>query len=122
MFDFNVIADIEIIISLVLAIIFTAGYATLFRWRKTSAGRAILYLFTAWIVVSLISFFAVWVSPDYWLRPVWRALGWGFVVFALLNLLYVLGRSFFKHEHPLAYVEPRHTNEIPIVKKDQGRD
>lgn len=121
MLDFNLIADIEIAVAFGLAIAFTLGYVSLFRWRKTAAGQAIFYLFLSWVLVTTISFLAVWIGPDFWLRPLWRALSWGFVVFTLGNLLWVLYRSFRKHEHPLAYVEPRHTNEIPIVKKESDR-
>lgn len=115
---FNSAADIEIIVAFALAIMFTGGYMGLFRWTKTRAGRAIAYLFLSWVVVTTISFLAIWVGPDYWLRPFWRALGWAFVVFTLGNLLWTLYRSFRKHEHPLAYVEPRATEEIPILKRD----
>ena len=113
------IADIEVIAALVLAIIFTAGYVIFFNWRKTAAGRAIFYLFASLIVVSALSFLAVWISPDYWLRPVWRALGWGFVVFSLVNLLWVLWKSFRQDENPLATIESRHTDEIPTITEKE---
>ena len=119
MLDFlMVVSDIELYVAFGLAVIFTTGYMLFFNWRKTAAGRSIFYLFLSWVVITIVSLISTWLGPDYFLRPVWRFLAWSFVVFTLSNLLWVLWRSFRKHEHPLAYVEPRHTEEIPILRKE----
>lgn len=117
----NGLADVETYVALSLAVIFTIAYAGFFHWRKTRAGRAIFYLFLSWVILTSVSLVTMWMGPHYVFRPLWRVLAWSFVVFTLVNLLYVLGRSFLKHEHPLANVQPRHTEELPIVKKEDDR-
>jgi len=114
----TVIAGVETLISLILAFVFTFVYALLFRWWKRPEGRAILYLFLALLSVSLIAVLAVWVSPDYWLRGIWRAVGWGFVVFALGNLLRLLWKN-FRHGSNIT-VERKPTGETPIIRKHEG--
>lgn len=116
---FDTIADIEVILAVVLAAVFTGLYAGFFKWRKTRAGRAVMYVFISWVAISLISFLAIWVDPEYWGRPFFRMLGWGAVVFAVCNLIWTLVHYFFKTPAPIQ-LEPRHTTEIPIVNSREG--
>lgn len=118
---FNAVADVEIIIACVLSVIFTASYMIFFNWRKTSAGRAIMYLFLSWVFLTAISLAAVLVDPGYWGRPIFRVIGWGFVIFALGNLIRVLLYNFRVKAKPLN-LEPRHTQEVPVVKRKEDDD
>lgn len=86
----NAIADIFVIIAFSAMLIFTATYVTLFRWRKTKAGRAILYVFTALLAVTTLSFLARWIGPGYWGREWFRVAVWGLTVVAVFNLVRVL--------------------------------
>lgn len=113
----NTIADVEVFVAFGLSLVFTGAYMVFFNWRSTRAGRAIMYLFLSWIAVTTISFLAVWIGPDYWLRPLWRMLGWGAVIYALVNLVLTLVHYFFKKPEQIR-LEARHTSDIPVVKDE----
>lgn len=114
------IANIEIIVAFVLTALFTIAYGTLFRWTKRAAGRAVFLFFCSVIVVLTLSLLGVWLG-DYFLRPLWRMLGWSAVVAASGNLLRVLWLSHRKGTAPL-FVEPRRTQELPVVSDSRAAD
>lgn len=116
----NVVADTLIVVAFLLMLAFTASYVSFFRWSKTKAGRAILFVFTSLLVVTLLSLLPRWVGQDYWLREWFRVFGWGFTVVAVLNLIRVLWYNFLLDKSPLS-LEPR-THPIPTVDSDKNKE
>lgn len=114
----SVVAGVETFIAAVLALIFTFVYLIGFRWWKTPEGRAVLYLFGSLLAVTFVAMLAVIISPDYWLRGVWWAIGWALVVFSLGNLLRLLWRNFRRDAHDFV-VERKPTGENPIIRKHE---
>lgn len=115
----NSIADFLILIAFVAALVFAISYVSFFRWQKTKAGRAILYVFVSWIGVTLISLLARFIGQDYWMREWFRLIGWGLVVFAVINLIRVLWYNFVKGSAPLS-LESRHdTASTPVIDSGQ---
>ena len=102
----NAVADIFILIAFSAMLIFTASYVVFFRWRKTKAGRAILYVFAALLAVTAPSLMGRWIGPDYWMREWFRVICWGLTVIAVLNLIRVLWYNFIVGGKPLS-LEPR---------------
>lgn len=102
----NNIADVFILIAFSAMLIFTASYLVFFRWRKTKAGRAILYVFLSLLAVTALSLMARWVSTDYWMREWFRVVLWGLTVIAVVNLIRVLWYNFLSKSSPLS-LEPR---------------
>ena len=98
----NDLADIFILISFVLMVVFTTSYMVFFLWRKTKAGRAILFTFSALLVVTLLSLLSRWIGQDYWMREWFRAIGWFLVTIAVLNLVRVLWWNFLSNATPLS--------------------
>lgn len=108
----NDVADIFILVAFSAMLIFTASYVVFFRWRKTKAGRAILYVFSALLAVTLLSLLSRWIGQDYWMREWFRVVGWGLTVIAVLNLIRVLWYNFVTGGKPLS-LEPRtQPNEV----------
>lgn len=101
-------ADIAIFVAVVAYLAFVV-YGVLYQWRRRRAGRAVFFAFASLLLVSAISFLAVWVGTDYWLRPLWRAVAWSVAAFAAIYLIYALLRNWNKRER--IEIEPR-TGEI----------
>lgn len=102
----NAVADVFIIIAFSAMLVFTVSYLLFFRWRKTKAGRAILYVFAALLAVTAISLVSRWIGPDYLFREWFRIIVWGLTVIAILNLIRVLWYNFVVGSTPLR-LEPR---------------
>lgn len=116
---FNFIADVAAAVTFGGMLVFVFLYSTFYQWKKRKAGKSVLFLALALVVVALISFLALWVSPDYWLRPFWQMSGWLFAVFSVGYLLYALLYN-WKNRHPIEIPRKTHTGrtaEIPVVKE-----
>lgn len=105
------IADIEILVALVAAVAFTVSYASFFNWRKTAAGRAVMWVFLSLITVSGIAALARWIGPDYFLREWFRAIGWAFVAYSVVHLVFVLWSNWGKG-HSNLDLERKHQDNL----------
>lgn len=97
----DLIADVGVIVALIGAIVFTVSYAVFFNWRKTPAGRALMYVFLSLSAVAALVFLAIWVSPTYWGRDVIRVVTWWSVAIAMIRLVWVLWSNWRTHRPPL---------------------
>ena len=102
---FNKIADVAALSCFIGLVAFIALYMSFYQWRKRRAGKSVLLLAWAFVVISAISTAALWIGPDFWLRPLWRMMGWLFGLFAVGYLVYALLYN-WKDRHPLM-IEPR---------------
>ena len=108
---FNTWADVAVIFTLSFYTLFTFIYGRFYQWKKRRAGRGVFFTMLTILFVALISFLAIWISEDYWLRPMWRALAWSFAAWAGAYLLYALLRNWNSGEK--IEIEPR-TGTIPL--------
>lgn len=97
---FNQIADISALTVFGGMILFIILYSTFYQWKKRKAGKSVLFLAVAMVTIAFISSLAIWIGPDYWLRPFWRMAGWLFGVYAVGYLLYALLYN-WKDRHPI---------------------
>lgn len=91
-----VIGDWVMVGALVGLITFTVSYGLFFSWRKTAAGRAIMYLalaMDAWSIQSLVAR----MNPDYFARE-WIRLVVYIVVFVMVwGLVATLWRTWHRN-------------------------
>lgn len=86
-------ADVGIIVAVLACIAFVVSYAFFFQWRRTPAGRSLLYFVIALLSVAIISYLARWFGPEYWGRAVLRPLTWWAVAVTAIRLTFVLWTS-----------------------------
>lgn len=115
------IGDTGWLLAEVLVIAFLISYTGFFAWRKTAAGRAVVYTFIGLSFLVLTAVLVVIFGPDYWGREVVRlVVAWGLVL-ALARLIWVLWSNFRHGEPPLKVEEREHhrrTDSIPTVKEE----
>lgn len=113
---FNFIADVAAAVTFGGMVVFIILYSGFYQWKKRRAGKSVLFLALALVVVAFVSVLALWIGPDYWLRPFWRMTAWLFAVYAVGYLIYALLYN-WKNRHPIEI--PRRdpnvkTSEIPV--------
>lgn len=113
---FNLVADIAAAVTFGGMVLFVILYSSFYQWKRRRAGKSVLFLALAMVIVAGISFLALWISPDYWLRPFWRMSGWLFAVYAVGYLLYALLYN-WKNRHPIEIPRKLSTTEIPIQEE-----
>lgn len=113
----DVIADVGIIVASVGALVFVVSYASFFAWRRTTAGRAVMYVFLALLSVALLAFLGRWVGPDYWGRELARPLVWWAVALAVARLVWVLWSNWRASTPPLDIPVRKDTTTIPTTEE-----
>ena len=113
---FNLIADVAALTAFFGMVLFTVLYSTFYQWKRRRAGKSVLFLALAFVAVALVSVLALWIGPDYWLRPFWRAIAWLFAIYAVGYLLYALLYN-WKNRHPIEI--PRKTVTSPIRTQEE---
>jgi hypothetical protein len=87
-----VIGDIVMLLAILGTMTFTISYAAFFAWRKTPAGRSLMYFvlaLDAWAIQS----FAARLSPDYWGREWVRLVVYILIAMTVWRLVASLWRS-----------------------------
>jgi hypothetical protein len=107
----EVIADIEILIAGVGAIVFAVSYGVFFAWRSTPAGKSLMYF-----VVSLVALFCLnaagrWLGPDYWARDYVRVAVYTALLVTMWRLVVVLWRSWRRESRFEIAAKPKRTKE-----------
>jgi MFS family permease len=113
-------ARVAILVAFIAYLAFTVVYGLLYQWKKRRAGRAVFFSYISLIVVSLLSLLTAWVGEDYWLRPLWRAIGLTGVAFAGIYLIYALLRNWNRQEK--IEIEPKTgpTKKVGRFDPNQG--
>jgi hypothetical protein len=83
-------ADFGIVVAFAAALVFVISYASFFNWRRTPAGRALLYVFVSLIAVAFLALLGRFIGPEYFGRYVLRPLVWWSVAAAMIRLVWVL--------------------------------
>lgn len=89
----ELIADIEILIGAGGAIVFAISYGLFFAWRKTPAGRSLMYFVLSLIALFCLNAIGRWTGGDYWGRDVIRIVVYSTLVFTMWRLVFVLWSS-----------------------------
>lgn len=89
----DLIADVGIVVAFLAAFVFVISYAMFFNWRKTQAGRSLLYFVISLVAVAALSFLGRWIGQDYWGREFIRPLVWWLVAGTAIRLTWVLWTS-----------------------------
>lgn len=92
-------ADIGIIVAFAAALTFVISYASFFNWRRTAAGRALLYVFVSLIAVAFLALLGRFIGPEYLGRYVLRPLVWWSVAAAMIRLVWVLWSNWRRTSH-----------------------
>lgn len=86
------VGDIVMLTAITGVIVFAASYALFFAWRKTHAGRALMY-FTSALAVWAVQSFAARLNPDYWGRAWSRVFVYLLISVTVWGLVVTLWRS-----------------------------
>lgn len=103
------IGDILMLVALAEMVIFASSYASFFNWRKTAAGKSLMYLslaLIAWAAQSSLSRF----DPSYFGREWVRIIAYGVIVYAMGRLIVTLWRNWKRT--PYIKIEPRKKEEV----------
>ena len=96
----DMIADTFAILSFAGISIFIILYSTFYYWRKRKAGKAIMYVSVAYVLVTIVSSLSIIFGDSFELRPVLRVPVWAFGVGAVGYLLYALLYN-WRDRHPI---------------------
>lgn len=89
----DLISDIEILIAGAGALVFTFSYAGFFNWRKTQAGRALMYFVLSLDALFLLNGLGRWFGPDYVGREILRPVIYSILVLTIWRLVFVLWKN-----------------------------
>lgn len=89
----NLIGDVEVLVAGAGAIVFAISYMTFFNWRKTQAGRALLYFVLSLCALFILNSLGRWGGDDYPYREWVRSTTYTVLVVAMWRLVWVLWRN-----------------------------
>lgn len=89
----NLIGDIEIFIAGAGAIVFALSYASFFNWRKTQAGKALMYFVLSLVALFILNALGRWTGSEYPLREYVRFAVYTGIVITVWRLVWVLWRN-----------------------------
>lgn len=112
---FNSIADIAALVTFFGMVVFIILYSGFYQWTRRRAGKSVLFLALSFVAVALVSVLALWIGPEFWLRPFWRMAAWLFAVYSVGYLVYALVYN-WKDRHPIQ-IDPR-TGPLDPVRKE----
>jgi chromate transport protein ChrA len=95
------LGDLIMIAAAVGAIVFAVSYSFFFNWRKTAAGRALMYFVWSLIVVFTNNTIARFAGTDYPFREWVRIVVYIGVAVTIWRLVWVLWRNWRSGEIPL---------------------
>lgn len=99
--------DLVMTIAMIGAFIFAVSYATFFNWRRTEAGRALMYFVLALVLWAALSTFTRLVT-DYPFREWVRLAVYIAIVVSIGRMIYTLWTSWRRTPQP---IEPRPPKE-----------
>lgn len=86
------VGDLVMFTAIMGAFVFAASYAIFFSWRKTHAGKALMF-FVCSLLLWATQSFAARMNPDYWGRPYSRILVYALISVTVWGLVATLWRS-----------------------------
>jgi hypothetical protein len=89
----ELIADIEILIGAIGAVVFAVSYGVFFDWRKTPAGRSLMYFVLSLIALFTLNAIGRWTGGEYWGRDIIRIAVYSTLVLTIWRLVVVLWSS-----------------------------
>lgn len=95
------IGDALLVIAAVGAAVFAVSYASFFDWRKTPAGRALLYFVVSLVVVFVNNAAARLIGPEYPFREWVRLAVYSAVTITIWHLVRVLWSNWRTDRPPL---------------------
>lgn len=104
------VGDVIMAISMFEALAFAVSYAVFFRWRKTAAGRSLMYFVGALVLWAGISTLTRFVG-DYPAREFIRIIVYLAIAIAMGRMVFTLWRSW---RHTPQKIKPRPTREHPV--------
>lgn len=117
------ITDVQTIIVAVLGAVFLFIYTRFFNWRKTKPGRALVYLIVALELIALSGALARNLGNIYPGRELVSFLSWGSAIWASINMLWVLMKSWGKRESfAVPPKEPRSTAPTATIEQQEGNN
>lgn len=114
----NQVGDVEIFIAGAGAVVFAASYGAFFSWRKTAAGKALMYFILSLIGLCLLNALGRWIGDDYLWRPYLRFTVYTAIAVTIWRLVIVLWRNWRRGDETPLDVETRHRDE-QIESKEQ---
>lgn len=93
--------DALLLLAAIGAFVFAVSYASFFDWRKTSAGRALLYFVISLVVVFANNAAARLIGPDYPMREWVRLAVYSAVAVTIWHLVRVLWSNWRTDRPPL---------------------
>jgi chromate transport protein ChrA len=96
------IGDLIMIAAAIGAVVFAVSYSFFFNWKKTPAGRALMYFVWSLIVVFINNTIARLAGVDYPFREWVRIAVYVAVALTIWQLVWVLWRNWRSGEVPLA--------------------
>lgn len=117
------ITDVQTVIVAILGAAFLFVYTRFFNWRKTAVGRALVYLIVSLELIALSGALARNLGNIYPGRELVSFIAWGAAIWASLNMLWVLVKSWNRKE-PIAVPpkEPRQTMPTATIKRQEEND
>lgn len=130
-----VVSNVLLAYSAIMLVLFLIAYIAIFDPKATTGGKLIFRFMISLVGVISLSFIGIFIDPvpgrDWWSfpvgevewwRPVLRVLIYGFTAFSISALIKLLVyRKWFpqklKKASDINLVQPRHTSEIPVIKK-----
>lgn len=112
LYDFG---DLLMTGSMIGALVFALSYAVFFQWRRTAAGRSLMYFIVALVLWAGLSTFTRFVG-DYPLREWIRVVVYAGIVIAIWRMVWTLWTSW---RHTPQKIKPRPTKDHP-VDEDTG--
>ena len=102
----DLIADILILVAGAGAITFVASYAGFFAWRRTPAGRALMFFAVSLVCLFFLNGFARWTMNEYAFREPIRVAVYSFLAFTVWRLVHVLWKS-WRAGKPQLHIQSR---------------
>lgn len=102
--------DLIMTASMLGALAFAVSYAVFFRWRKTAAGRSLMYFVGALVLWAGLSTFTRFVG-EYPLREYIRLVVFLVIAIAIWRMVWTLWTSW---RHAPQKIKPRPTREHPV--------
>ncbi|WP_382307261.1 hypothetical protein [Herbiconiux sp. UC225_62] len=109
----NLIGDIEIGVAGAGAIVFGISYATFFNWRKTEAGKALMYFVWALIALFVLNALGRWTGSSYPGREIIRPTVYTGLVITVWRLVWVLWRNWRRGADRPLDIESKPRNPAP---------